>query len=54
VDLLEVQAILLLLKQLFEVRLHYHGVVALITLGELDLFDYGAAIVMPGGCPTIG
>jgi hypothetical protein len=54
VDLLEVEAVLLFLEQVLEVRLYYQGVVTLVPLGELDLLDNGAAIVMAGGRPTIG
>jgi len=49
-----VEAVLLFLEQVLEVRLHYQGVVTLVPLGELDLLDNGAAIVMAGGRPTIG
>ena len=48
------EAILLFLEQVLEVRLYYHGVVTLVTLGELNLLDHGAAILMAGGRPTIG
>lgn len=48
------EAVLLFLEQVLEVRLHYQGVVTLVPLGELDLLDNGAAIVMAGGRPTIG
>ena len=53
-DLLEVEAVLLFLEQVLEVRLHYQGVVTLVTLGELNFLDNRAAIMMTGGRPTIG
>ena len=53
-DLLEVEAVLLFLEQVLEVRLHYQGVVTLVTLGELNFLDNGAAIVMASRRPTIG
>ena len=48
------EAVLLFLEQVLEVRLHYQGVVTLVTLGELNFLDNGAAIVMASRRPTIG